>query len=354
MSSNTFGRLFRITTFGESHGPAVGVVVDGVPPRMRLDLEAVQRQMDRRRPGYATISSKRREPDRVEVVAGLLDGVTTGAPLCLVIANTDANPADYQELQHVFRPGHADVTWMAKYGIRDWRGGGRSSGRETAARVAAGAVARQILDGLGVQIIGHVLEIGGIRAGSFDAATLERSPVCCADEDAGKEMVKAIDAARAEGDSLGGVVEVCARGVPPGWGEPVFGKLDAQLAAAVMGIGAVKGVEIGDGFALARMKGSEANDPITPGGFASNHLGGILGGISNGAELVVRAAVKPTPSIAKPQHTVDVNQQPVTVSVGGRHDPCIVPRLVPVAEAMVALVLVDAWMAQRSNSGTPV
>jgi chorismate synthase len=289
----------------------------------------------------------------VRVLAGLVDGRRSGAPLCLIVENEDARPADYAALGGAFRPGHADYTTFKKYGVRDASGGGRASGRETVGRVAAGAVARQLLARLGVQLVGHVLEIGGVRAGCFDAAAIERNAVRCADPQAAGAMAAAIEAASRDGDSLGGVVEVVATGVPAGWGDPVFAKLDALLAAALMSIGAVKGVEIGDGFALARLRGSEANDPLTPEGFASNHAGGILGGISSGAPVVVRLAVKPTPSIARPQRTIDEQGAPVELSVAGRHDPCIAPRLVPVAEAMVALVLIDAYLMQRAT-GEPL
>ncbi|MBI4956051.1 MAG: chorismate synthase [Myxococcales bacterium] len=348
---NSFGRHFRVTTFGESHGPAIGVVVDGVPPRLPLDVAAIQTELDRRRPGQSALASGRREDDAVEILSGVYMGVTTGAPIAMLIANRDARPDDYRELASVFRPGHADFTWQAKYGVRDPRGGGRASGRETAVRVAAGAVARQLLLRRGVRVLGHVVEIGGIRAERFDEASLGSSPVRAADPEASVAMVHAIEAAQRDGDSLGGVVAVHARGVPAGWGDPVFGKLDAALAGALMGIGAVKAVEIGDGFALARLRGSEANDAPGPDGFASNHAGGIQGGISNGSEIVARVAVKPTPSIARPQATLDLAGAATTVSVRGRHDPCIAPRLVPVAEAMVCLVLVDAWLAQLLVEG---
>jgi chorismate synthase len=353
MSSNSFGRYFRITTFGESHGPAVGVIIDGVPPRFPLDLAAVQADLDRRRPGQSPLASSRAEEDRVTVLSGLFEGQTTGAPLCLVVANKDARPDAYAELRRVFRPGHADLTVQRKYGIRDFRGGGRSSGRETVARVAAGAVARQMLSGLEVHIVGHVVELAGIRARSFDAASIGQNALRCADPTVVEEMTRAVEAARQEGDSVGGVVEVRATGVPVGWGDPVFDKLDAALAGALMSIGAVKAVEVGDGFALSRLRGSQSNDAILPDGWASNHAGGILGGISSGAEIVVRVAVKPTPSIRAPQQTVDLEGHPTTISVTGRHDPCIAPRLVPVAEAMVALVLMDAYLAQRS-CGEPI
>jgi len=350
MSSNTFGRYLRLTTFGESHGPAVGAVLDGLPPRLNLDLTGVQRELDRRRPGASSVASARREPDRVQVLSGLFDGQTTGAPLCLVIASEDARPADYEPLRELLRPGHADATYHQKYGIRDWRGGGRASGRETAARVAAGAVARQLLAPLGVRVVGQVIELAGVVADP-DPDVAPESPVRCGDPEAAARMEAAIEQARAEGDSVGGVVQVIASGVPAGWGDPVFGKLDALLAGALMSIGAVKGVEVGDGFALARMMGSEANDALVPGGFATNRAGGVLGGISTGQDLVLRCAVKPTPSIRKTQTTVDTSGQPATISAQGRHDPCIAPRLVPVAEAMTCLVLADAWLAQRALVG---
>jgi len=332
----------------------VGVVIDGVPPRVALDLAGIQRELDRRRPG-GPLASQRTEADQVQLLSGLLEGQTTGAPICLVIANQDARPEHYEPLREIPRPGHADLSWQAKYGVRDWRGGGRASGRETAARVAAGAVARQLLAGCGVQVLGHVVEIAGIVASpaELEPEAIERSPVRCADPAASAAMQAAVVAAREEGDSVGGIVEVRARGVPAGWGDPVFGKLDARLAAALMSIGAVKAVEIGDGFALARLRGSAANDPILPGGaFASNHAGGVLGGVSSGAEIIARAAVKPTPSIRKEQRSVDGLDRPTTISVQGRHDPCIVPRLVPVAEAMLALVLADAWLCHRGQIGS--
>jgi len=326
---NTFGHLFRVTTFGESHGPALGVVIDGVPAGVELDTDALQRDLDRRRPGRSAAVSARCEADRAEIVAGLFGGRTTGAPLCMLFRNDDARSKDYDHLRDRFRPGHADFSWFRKYGIRDHRGGGRSSGRETVARVAAGAVARQLLLPLGVTIAGRAVEIAGVR-----------------DDEAAQ--LAAIEAARTDGDSVGGVVEVVAAGVPAGWGDPVFDKLDARLAYALMGIGAVKAVEIGDGFGLARLRGSQANDALTPDGPATNRAGGILGGVSTGAPIVVRLAVKPTPSIAAEQDTVDVHGAATVVAVGGRHDPCVVPRLVPVAEAMTALVLVDGWLRQRA------
>jgi len=323
---NSFGRSFRITTFGESHGKALGVVIDGCPPGFPLSAGDIQPFLDRRRPGKSPLESPRKEPDRVEILSGLFKGQTTGAPLTLVVENQDVREEDYRELEEIFRPGHADFTYQAKYGIRDYRGGGRSSGRETVARVAAGAVAAKYLAGNGIRITGRLLEIHGKR-----------------DPDA---MTKEIEKARDEGDSVGGIAEVLVSGCPAGLGDPVFGKLDALLAHALMGIGAVKGVEIGEGFAAARMTGSKHNDAMTREGFATNHAGGVLGGISTGQEIVARIAVKPTPSIAKTQRTLDRRGNEVSVSIKGRHDPCIVPRILPVAEAMVALVIIDVFLEQ--------
>ena len=323
---NTFGRSFRITTFGESHGKALGVVIDGCPPGFPISEGDIQPFLDRRRPGKSPLESPRREPDRVEILSGLFQGKTTGAPLTLMVRNQDIREEDYRDLEEIFRPGHADFTYQAKYGIRDHRGGGRSSGRETVARVAAGAVAARYLAGNGIQISGRILEIHG-----------KRDP---------ETMTREIEMARDEGDSVGGIAEVLVSGCPAGLGDPVFGKLDALLAHALMGIGAVKGVEIGEGFAAARMKGSRHNDAMTREGFATNHAGGILGGISTGQEIVARIAVKPTPSIAKTQRTLDRRGKEVSISIRGRHDPCIVPRILPVAEAMVALVIIDAFLEQ--------
>ncbi|MBI5502325.1 MAG: chorismate synthase [Deltaproteobacteria bacterium] len=346
--SNVFGEILRVATFGESHGPAIGAVLDGVPPGLHLDLRFVQRELDRRRPGTSDLVSARRERDRVRVLSGVFEGVTTGAPICLVIGSRDARPVDYEPLRDRFRPGHGDWTWWAKYGVRDWRGGGRLSGRETAARVAAGAIAKLLLGPLGVDVAAQVIEIAGIAAVRRDAAVAARSPLCCGDLRAAARMATAIRRAKAAGDSVGGIVEVVATGVPPGWGDPVFGKLDARLGGALLSIGAVKAVEFGDGFALARMRGSEANDPLTPRGPASNHAGGILGGISDGAPIVARVAIKPTSTIDIEQDTIDVGGRPARIRARGRHDPCIAPRIVPVAEAMVALVLADAALRQEA------
>ena len=325
---NTFGNNFKVTTFGESHGMAIGAVIDGCPAGMELSEADIQPYLDRRRPGKGPLESARAERDRVSILSGTFEGKTTGAPIALLIRNEDVKSEDYAALRDAFRPGHADYTYFMKYGIRDHRGGGRSSGRETAARVAAGAIARKILEGNGITIEGRILSVRG-----------KTGP---------NEIELEILAAREAGDSVGGIAEIVAKGCPPGFGDPVFGKLDAMIAGAMMGIGAVKGVEIGDGFAAAAHFGSENNDQMTATGFASNHAGGILGGISTGQDIVVRIAVKPTPSITKVQKTRDIHGQVVGISVKGRHDPCIVPRIIPVAEAMLALVLLDALLRQET------
>jgi chorismate synthase len=328
---NTFGRNFRCTTFGESHGLAVGVVIDGCPPGVPLTETDIQPYLDRRRPGKSPLESGRQESDRVEILSGVFEGKTTGAPIALVVRNRDVRSEDYDALRDVFRPGHADYTWQAKYGLRDHKGGGRSSGRETLARVAAGAVAMRCLAPYDIAIRGRIVEVHG--------ATEPEA------------MEAEIRAARDVGDSVGGVVEVTAAGCPAGLGDPVFGKLDAAIAGAMMGIGAVKGVEVGEGFGAARLLGSEMNDPITGAGFSSNRAGGVLGGISTGQEIVVRLAIKPTPSIRKAQRTVDITGEEREISVGGRHDPCIAPRVVPVAECMLALVIMDAMLEQAKYRG---
>lgn len=324
---NTFGRNFRCTTFGESHGKALGVVIDGCPPGIVLDESDIQPFLDRRRPGKAPLESSRAEPDRAEILSGIFEETTTGAPVAIMVFNRDVRSEDYEGLRTVFRPGHADVTYQAKYGIRNHRGGGRSSGRETLSRVAAGAVAMKCLRQSGIEIAGEILEIHG--------------------KTTAEEMEQEIRAGQEAGDSVGGIVEIVASGCPPGLGDPVFGKLDAAIASAMMGIGAVKGVEIGEGFAAARLRGSENNDEMDRHGFRSNHAGGILGGISTGQDIVVRIAVKPTPSIRKTQRTVDTEGNEAEISISGRHDPCIAPRIVPVAECMLALVILDSLLEQE-------
>jgi chorismate synthase len=348
MPGNSFGKLFRITTWGESHGPAVGVVIDGCPPQIPLEADDIQTMLNRRRPGKVITSTSRREPDQAEILSGVFDGRTTGTPIMILVRNQDARSTAYQELAHVFRPGHGDFTYQAKYGIRDWRGGGRASARETVGRVAAGAVARQILNQQKIEIIAHTLTLGTVRADRFDRKAIDKNLFYCADPDAAEKMAEAAENARREGDSLGGIVEVLAKNVPAGLGEPVFDKLDADLARALMSIGAVKGVEIGAGFAAAGMKGSENNDPITPDGFSTNNAGGILAGISNGDDIIIRAAVKPIPSIRLEQQTITTDRTPTKISIGGRHDISAIPRINVVCEAMVCLVLADHLLRQKA------
>jgi chorismate synthase len=358
MPGSCFGEFLTVSTFGESHGAAVGVVVDGVPPGLALSVEDIQRDLDRRRPGQSGVTSARREADRAEVLSGLFEGRTTGTPIAIVIRNEEHRSSDYERLRDAFRPGHADWTYQAKYGIRDWRGGGRSSGRETAARVAAGAVARRILAVRGVTVTGYALEIAGIRAKRVDLAAIEANPVRSPDLEAARLMEHAIAEAKDAGDSVGGVVEVLADGVPAGLGDPVFDKLEALLAHAVLSVGAVRGFEIGAGFAAARMRGSAYNDELYADGgrvrSRTNNAGGVAGGISTGERLEVRCAIRPPASIARPQRTVNVRGEPVEIAVEGRHDPCIVPRAVPVLEAMVALVLADRLLAQASITRPPL
>jgi len=347
MSGNTFGTRFRVTTFGESHGPALGCIIDGVPAGLPLAQETIQRELDRRRPGQSQVTTPRQESDTVEILSGVFEGVTEGTPLALLIRNGDQRSRDYGSIADVFRPGHADFPFQSKFGVRDYRGGGRASGRETAARVAAGAVAKAFLGTLGVEIRAWTQEAAGIAAVTFDADEIERNPMRAPDAKAAEAMLQAVLALRDAGDSAGGIVGCSVTGLPAGWGEPVFDKLDALLAHGILSIGAVKGIEFGDGFAAARAKGSTNNDPMTPEGFLSNHAGGVLGGISTGQELRFRAAFKPTPSISMEQKTVDLQGAPRTISISGRHDPCIVPRAVPVVEAMTALVLADLALLQR-------
>ena len=347
-SPSSFGRAFRIVTFGESHGAAVGVVLDGVKPGLPFDLEAIQKEMDRRRPGQSDLVTPRSEGDKVQVLSGVFEGQTTGHPIALVVFNENQRSGDYKAISDLFRPGHADLTYDRKYGVRDPRGGGRSSGRETLARVAAGAWAKQQLAALGVTVRGFNREIAGLAGTAVDWAFVETNPLRVADPAAFAAQRAAVEAARAEGDSVGGVCEVWIEGLPVGLGDPAFGKLDGLLALACMSIGAVKGVELGAGFASARLRGSENNDPLGPEGPLKNDAGGTLGGISTGAPLVVRMAVKPTSSISKAQQTIDREGRAAEISTHGRHDPCIAPRIVPVAEAMCALVIYDAWLTQQA------
>jgi chorismate synthase len=351
MAGNVFGQVFRVMTWGESHGPALGAVIDGCPPRLQLTPQDIEAELARRRPGVQAHATARREPDQVDILSGVFEGLTTGTPISLLIYNRDVRSQDYESLRDVFRPGHGDFTFQAKYGIRDHRGGGRAAARETAARVAAGAVAQKVLDREKIRVLAYTLELGGVQAGLVDESQIWDNPFFCPDPEAVAAMAARVEAVRAQGDSLGGVVEVRVRGCPAGLGEPVFDKLDAALAQAVMSVGAVKGVEIGAGFAAVRLLGSENNDPLLPGGgFASNHAGGILAGISNGDEIVLRAAVKPIPSITRSQQTVDLTGQPRTISIRGRHDISAIPRIVPVLIAMVRLTLADFLLRQKAIS----
>jgi chorismate synthase len=357
MAGNALGTLFRFTTWGESHGPAIGVVVDGVPPRLPLDEAWVQRFLDRRRPGQSRFTTQRREPDAVRILSGVFEGMTTGTPVSMLIENVDQRSKDYGEIANRFRPGHADVTYWQKYGIRDHRGGGRSSARETASRVAAGALARLAL-GEGVTVRGALVQMGPHRIdrSRWDWAEVDRNPFFCPDPVAAGEWEGYLDGVRKAGSSCGAVIEVVASGVPAGLGEPLYDKLDGDLARALMTINAVKGVEIGDGFAAAALSGEENADEMRRGAdggidFLSNHAGGILGGISTGQDVVARFAVKPTSSILTPRRSVDVAMQEVEVSTRGRHDPCVGIRAVPVGEAMVACVLADHLLRHRAIGG---
>jgi chorismate synthase len=357
MAGNALGTLFRFTTWGESHGPAIGVVVDGVPPRLPLEEAWVQRFLDRRRPGQSRFTTQRREPDAVRILSGVFEGTTTGTPVSMLIENVDQRSKDYGEIANRFRPGHADVTYWQKYGIRDHRGGGRSSARETASRVAAGALARLVL-GEGVTVRGALVQMGPHRVdrSRWDWAEVDRNPFFCPDPVAAAAWEGYLDGVRKAGSSCGAVIEVVASGVPAGLGEPLYDKLDGDLARALMTINAVKGVEIGDGFAAAALSGEENADEMRRGAdggidFLSNHAGGILGGISTGQDVVARFAVKPTSSILTPRRSVDVAMQEVEVSTRGRHDPCVGIRAVPVGEAMVACVLADHLLRHRAIGG---
>lgn len=352
MMGNSFGNAFRITTFGESHGPALGVIVDGVPAGLPLSVEDIQPDMDRRKPGQSSITTPRSESDTVEILSGLFEGKTTGTPLTMILFNRRMRSADYDKLKDIYRPGHADYTWQQKFGYRDYRGGGRSSGRETAARVAAGAVAKKLLRAVGVSILAWTQRAAGIECRAFLPDKIENNALRAPDPEAAALMQARIEELAAAGDSAGGIIECRINGVPAGWGEPVFGKLDAQLAAAMLSLGAVKGFEIGKGFAAADLTGSQMNDQRSAEeGFLSNNAGGILGGISSGQEIAFRIAVKPTPSITVPQVAVTGKNTTREITVEGRHDPCICPRIVPVVEAMSAVVLADAWLAARASAG---
>lgn len=352
MAGNSFGQLFRLTSFGESHGPALGCVVDGCPPGLQICEADIQADVDRRRPGTSPFTTQRREPDTVQILSGVFEGRTTGTPIGLLVRNEDQRTRDYEKIKDRFRPGHADYTYQHKYGLRDYRGGGRSSARETVMRVAAGAIARKFLrDLIGVRIQGYLTQIGSLELHPVAPDGAHENPFFCPDPARVPELEAMIWKLREAGDSIGARIEVTATGVPVGLGEPVFGRLDADLAAAMMSINAVKGVEIGDGFASVSQRGSQHRDELTPDGFLSNHAGGVLGGISSGQPIVVRLAVKPTSSITIPGRTIDLSGRPVEIVTTGRHDPCVGLRATPIAEAMMALVLMDHFLRHRAQCG---
>lgn len=349
MAGNTFGSLFKITTFGESHGDSIGVIVDGCPPNIDFNLDKIQKMMDRRKPGQNIgTSTKRKEEDILHVYSGIFEGKTTGTPIMMLIKNKDHKSSSYNDIKDLYRPGHGDFTYDAKYKIRDWRGGGRSSARETAARVAAGGLASLILEKFKISIISYTKELGGIKAEKIVEKEIKENQFFMPDNNAAAKALKVVEQTRQNGDSLGGVVEIIIKNVPPGLGEPVFDKIDADLAKAMMSIGAVKGVEIGEGFNAARMKGSENNDEITPNKFSTNNSGGILAGITNGEDIVVRIAVKPIPSISMEQNTIDKNKNAKKIKVKGRHDISAIPRVNVVAEAMASIVILDHLLKTKA------
>lgn len=348
MAGNTFGKAFRVTTWGESHGPALGAVIDGCPPGIELDLSDIQKDLEKRRPGKGGGESPRKEPDQVDILSGTFEGLTTGTPISLIIYNKDAQSKAYDHLQNIFRPGHGDLTYLKKYGLRDHRGGGRASARETVARVAAGGVARKILAENDISVTAYTVAMGEVSTSKREMGDISNNRLCCPDLDAAERMEELIESVRKRGDSLGGIVEIKATGCPAGLGEPVFDKLDGALAQALMSIGAVKGVEIGAGFEAAGLLGSENNDALTPQGYRTNNAGGILAGIANGDDIIARVAVKPIPSISLEQDTLNLDNEPVKIKVGGRHDISAIPRIVPVCEAMVCLTLADHLLRQKA------
>lgn len=351
MSGNSFGKLFTVTTFGESHGAALGCIIDGCPPGLELSEADMQRDLDRRKPGTSRHTTQRREADEVRILSGVFEGKTTGTPIGLIIENTDQRSKDYSKIAEQFRPAHADYTYMHKYGVRDYRGGGRSSARETAMRVAAGAIARKFLEQrLGMRIRGYLSQLGPIKAEKLDWEQVHQNPFFCPDADKVPEMEAYMDALRKEGDSIGARINVVAEGVPPGLGEPIFDRLDADLAHALMSINAVKGVEIGAGFDCVEQKGTEHRDEMTPEGFLSNNAGGVLGGISSGQPIVASIALKPTSSLRLPGRSIDVYGDPCEVITTGRHDPCVGIRATPIAEAMMAIVLMDHYLRHRGQN----
>lgn len=350
MAGNTFGQLFKVTTWGESHGPAVGAVIDGCPPKIGLCEKDIQAMLDRRRPGTVATSTSRKEPDKVEILSGVFENKTMGTPICVMVKNKDARPEAYYKLKDLYRPGHGDITYNKKYGVRDYRGGGRASARETVGRVAAGAVAGLVISRAGIKTISYTLELGGVRAKKIDLDAITKNPFACPDPEAAKQMAVRVDEVKKKGDSIGGIVEIVATNVMPGLGEPVFDKIDAAIASAMMSIGAVKGVEIGAGFGAANLLGSQNNDPILPSGFGANNAGGTLAGISSGQPIVVRVAIKPIPSVRIAQQTIDINGKPQTIEITGRHDISAIPRINVVCEAMMNLVLADLLLRQAAIS----
>ena len=348
MAGNTFGKAFRVTTWGESHGPALGAVIDGCPPGMELEISDIQKDLEKRRPGKGGSASPRKEPDQVDILSGIFEGLTTGTPISLIIYNRDARSKAYDHLQNIFRPGHGDLTYLKKYGIRDHRGGGRASARETVARVAAGAIARKILKEEDITVNAYTVAMGEISTSKREMGDIPKNRLCCPDLEAAEQMEELIESVKKKGDSLGGIVEIKVSGCPAGLGEPVFDKLDAAFAQALMSIGAVKGVEIGAGFEAAGLLGSENNDALTLQGYRTNNSGGILAGISNGDNIIARVAVKPIPSISIEQDTINLDNEAVKIKVGGRHDISAIPRIVPVCEAMVCLTLADHLLRQKT------
>ncbi|MBN0986194.1 chorismate synthase [Amphritea pacifica] len=350
MSGNTYGKLFTVTTFGESHGPALGCIIDGCPPGIELTEADLQRDLDRRKPGTSRHTTQRREADEVKILSGVFEGKTTGTPIGLLIENTDQRSKDYSNIAETFRPAHADYVYTHKYGFRDYRGGGRSSARETAMRVAAGAVAKKYLAQKGVEVRGYLSQLGPIKIDGFDWNQVDQNPFFCPDVNKVAEMETYMDALRKEGNSIGAKISVSATGVPVGLGEPIFDRLDADLAHALMSINAVKGVEIGDGFACVEQKGTEHRDEMTPEGFLSNHAGGILGGISTGQEITAHIALKPTSSLRLPGRSINSRGEEIEVVTQGRHDPCVGIRATPIAEAMMAIVLMDHLLRNRAQN----
>ncbi|MDC7227306.1 MAG: chorismate synthase [Spirochaetales bacterium] len=350
MPGNSFGSAFRITTFGESHGTAVGVIIDGVIPGVEISEEYIQIEMNRRKPGQSSVTTPRKESDRISIVSGTFEGKTTGTPLTIILYNHDANPDAYSNIKDFFRPGHADFTYLQKYGIRDHRGSGRASGRETAGRVAAGAVAKKLLESEGVFIKAYTLEAAGIRCETIDLSVVEDNPMRAADPAAAWKMTEKVTGLAEKGDSAGGIVECLIQGIPAGIGEPVFDKIDADISKGVMSLGGVKGIEFGAGFGAAKMLGSEHNDWMGKNGFETNNAGGILGGITTGEDIKFRIAVKPTSSIEHPQKTIDVNGEETEIITTGRHDPCLTPRIVPVVESMAAIVIIDHLLRHRAQT----